>query len=1188
MKVLNIRLKNINTLKGEWEIDFDRSPLKEAGLFAITGPNGSGKTTIFDAISLGLYGETARLKNSPEQIMSKQTSDCYATVTFAVGSAVFRSTWSLHLSDGRPLAPEMSLVELNGTEQVLADTIVTARSRVTELIGLDFKRFFRSMVLAQGEFASLLNALDNERIEILEKVVGPDFYTKTLAELNTNAETEDNKLTALKEEIQNMPLMSPPEVKALEDTAEQMEDDLKEAEQRLPGLDAKKQQRRLFDQLNEEHDANQKRLIEVRGRKEKMQPDLLRLEKAIAGEPFVKDLGRLNRSQAKMSEYANTLSALRSEITDLTEQLTTIHAEVNRQALEVHQEQNAWTERRELIEKTIELDREIQTASTLLQKLTEKRSAIETELKIKATDQETTRRQIAENETLLATTERWLKEHVADESLVNDLVELKDALEQLKSCRQDLVAHTAGQKSTQKAEKKSSVLLAKSTRKLEKLRLKAEKLQNRRDKLEKMHTSLLDGESLEQLEKALEDQKKQRMNFKSMLKLCKTYDRQEKGDGHALELVLKSAEQQHGDLLKQLGQEQKNLTKVNNIAKFERCRKQLKDKEPCPLCGSAEHPYAELKPPFDKDPAEIVREQEHLIETLRHQIETLADKIAGLKDRHVRYMETKRQWSQLSHATGTEWTLGDRLSIKVAVRTLKKALRSQKARIRQIRRLTKKMAKLDKALEKQSMKITAKQQGLDQLVDDLNRHNQTLSDIQKETQTVGQRETELVQNLGKRLDVFNQAMPASGTEDEWMRRLEHKRTDYLNHVRKRSELNTRILALKDTALGFPAKIERLQKEVNFADEQVNTEQEALATLKSKRQKLFGTGDALAEKQETEQMLNDRQKELEAVQQQTRQVRRTLSEKENLKHTTEKLWQDTQSECEKIEQKILNAAIAAGFSSLEELQSSLLDSEQRQDLEQQQVAVDNEINQYTKQIEAIRKERDQEDLKALAGQSLEDLNLEVQDLRKQKDHLAQELATASDRLEHQQAAEKEYQQKLQELEQQEKVCDRIHAEKHIFETAPEAEIKMRLRELMLDRLLEHSNKHLEDLSGRYYLRRRVMNGLGLEIEDAHHQKSRRTVNTLSGGESFLVSLSLALGLADMTANGRQIESLFVDEGFGCLDDETLYNVLSTLKNLKKNGKTVGVISHVKKVEDEISTKIKIKKMPGGISRLDVVA
>jgi exonuclease SbcC len=139
---------------------------------------------------------------------------------------------------------------------------------------------------------------------------------------------------------------------------------------------------------------------------------------------------------------------------------------------------------------------------------------------------------------------------------------------------------------------------------------------------------------------------------------------------------------------------------------------------------------------------------------------------------------------------------------------------------------------------------------------------------------------------------------------------------------------------------------------------------------------------------------------------------------------------------------------------------------------------------------------------------------------------------------------------------------MHEEKEFFESAGEADIKKRVQELMLERLLEHSNPRLEELSGRYYLRCREKHGMALEIEDIFHlfhQRARRPINTLSGGESFVVSLAMALGLSDIASNGRKIESLFIDEGFGYLDDETLYNVLSTLKNLKTNGKMVCVIS-----------------------------
>ena len=97
-----------------------------------------------------------------------------------------------------------------------------------------------------------------------------------------------------------------------------------------------------------------------------------------------------------------------------------------------------------------------------------------------------------------------------------------------------------------------------------------------------------------------------------------------------------------------------------------------------------------------------------------------------------------------------------------------------------------------------------------------------------------------------------------------------------------------------------------------------------------------------------------------------------------------------------------------------------------------------------------------------------------------------------------------------------------------------------------------------------------------------------MKTLSGGESFLVSLCLALGLSDMAAQHRKIESLFLDEGFGVLDDEMLYKVMSALKGLRAIGKTIGIVSHVKRLADEIPTQIRLEKRPGGSSRITVVA
>ncbi len=249
MKILNVRFKNINTLKGEWEIHFDRSPLKESGLFAITGPNGSGKTTIFDAISLGIYGETARLKNSPEQIMSKQTSRCFSMVTFSVNGNVYRSTWSLRSAQGKTLPPEMKLFEMNGKERLLEDKISMVRNRIAALTGLDFKRFSRSSMLVQGEFSAFLNALDNERAEILDKIVGKDIFSEVSKGAFENAETAVKKLQALKQEIQDFPLMHRSEVENLKETVQQLEEEFNEADRLIFTLNENENRRKRYDQL---------------------------------------------------------------------------------------------------------------------------------------------------------------------------------------------------------------------------------------------------------------------------------------------------------------------------------------------------------------------------------------------------------------------------------------------------------------------------------------------------------------------------------------------------------------------------------------------------------------------------------------------------------------------------------------------------------------------------------------------------------------------------------------------------------------------------------------------------------------------------------------------------------------------------------------------------------------------------
>ena len=153
MKILAIRFRNLNSLVGEWSIDLRHPAYEEQGLFAITGPTGAGKTTILDAVCLALYGRTPRLvnvKKSGNEIMSRQTGDCFAEVLFRVGGQEFRCHWSQRRARKKPSGElQDPRHELSCGDKVLESSIKGVARRVEELTGMDFARFTRAVLLAQ-------------------------------------------------------------------------------------------------------------------------------------------------------------------------------------------------------------------------------------------------------------------------------------------------------------------------------------------------------------------------------------------------------------------------------------------------------------------------------------------------------------------------------------------------------------------------------------------------------------------------------------------------------------------------------------------------------------------------------------------------------------------------------------------------------------------------------------------------------------------------------------------------------------------------------------------------------------------------------------------------------------------------------------------------------------------------------
>ena len=1211
MKILAIRLKNLASLAGPFEIDFTAEPLASAGLFAITGPTGAGKSTLLDALCLALFGAVPRLGDTgqakmpdadsdisigdPRTLLRRGTGGGYAEVDFVgVNGRRYRARWEANRArdkaSGKLQNSRQSLIDLD-SDQLLASQKTEYKTQLELALGLNFEQFTRAVLLAQSEFSAFLKANDNERSELLEKLTDTALYTQLGRRAFDKAKDAKDAHKQLQDQATGVvPL-------AAEARAE-LDQQLATAQQQL------KTQQAQLKQLELQHTW----LKELREWQERQQSATEQLQRAQAdwdGQGQQRqDLSRLEhlapqRHQfARQVELGTLLTPLAAQIQQHREQQTALHTRQEQAHAQQVAAQAALAEALKHQADAVPLLRQAVEAQSTLAHLTKdlaKRTEDQQQHEVAYTQGQTLLKGLQDKHTHVAERLQRLAAELERSAALAPLSDAwgayRDRLQQLMLIGNRL---NKGQSELPQLEQRATIA--------------AEKFAQQRDALDLLYQEAgaephAVAEQIQLLASLLQDNRKQQRAFEDLTRL---WDNQQQLDQYAASLTQKLADaQQQREQLNQSGLQTKaelavaeqTLTVTKQLlerqrlarsASVEELREQLQDDQPCPVCGSHEHPYhqpeALLQSLGRHDENEEATAQK-AVDVLKEKLTELRGEVGGLIAQQKEFLQQQEQLATQQHA----------LKPSLDAHPLSASLFNQDAAKRstwlaqQLAQLTQSITQDEQrqgALLNLQQNAGRLQQQLQAAQDASQQARQLLVDQQRELSNDRERLDEelhafasllpaetleglrrepaatfmqLDQQVSQRLEQLGHQRDELAEQQERQQAIEKEQTHQQHRQQQLDALHqhvTELSAQRQAAqeqltalLGDHASAEQWQQQLDQAVAQARQrETDANQQLQDLRNALVQLAADLKAQQERQQALTAEQHSLDE----------RLSE-----------WRALHPE---LDDEGLMRLLAFDDSQISALRQQVQHSEKA--VEQAKVLL-HEREQRLAEHQALH--NGNLDADQLDG-SLATLN---QQLAEGEKHCAELRARQAEDQRRQDANHALAEQITQAYEEWQRWA-RLNA---LIGSATGDTFRKIAQAYNLDLLVHHANVQLRQLVRRYRLKRGG-SMLGLLVMDTEMGDELRSVHSLSGGETFLVSLALALGLASMASSTLKIESLFIDEGFGSLDPESLQLAMDALDGLQAQGRKVAVISHVQEMHERIPVQIQVKRQGNGLSTLEV--
>lgn len=1215
MQILKLSFENINSLKGAWTIDF-QAPDFRSGIFAIVGPTGSGKTTILDAICLALYGHTPRIGSitqNANEVMNRDCDSCRSSLEFQTLSGRYRATWSQkkqkNFDKTGKYGQVVSTMEKfeDGCWIPITDgsKVTSKKQEVQKIIGLSFDQFKRSVMLSQGDFAAFLKSKPNEKAQTLEQITGTQIYSLLSTKVYDLAEEQKKLYEDKQREVELSPVLDDAvvltkqeQLKGITEEAKVLETQISKIEKESRWISETAELRNQFLRVK----AELERLKENRNeffRKE----NVVRL--AEHAQNILPIFNTLIDKQSLREDSIKEKSAAENELVNATKSLK--EKDFNFKAAEeaLNNENLQKPKKLALFSQIESLDAEI---SPLI-----KSSRLAQEEKIKLENETADCKDHlnkAKEDIRKLEEDREKRDLERKEDIKGAfLYQRKDELRDCKITAETLSAALADAEG--KADKASETVKSQE-KEAEALRIRKEKIASviEADKVllkeaEKRLSEILDGKTLDELTqeqlsfseqiplleavksalKAVCDQKEEIVRQEDVMQRdsAELDNWSSKKEGYEKEIQSLTSRQEELEALVQIDE----LTKV---------RAELKEGEPCPVCGSLEHPFAANLPPevaTAKERLAVVKEESTDLQKNQKEADR---KIDVLKDRIL--VSEKRLKELRKNLDLAE----EELTLKCGRAGLTREGVTEEAAAVLITKKESLLIDIKKRIAKArdaESKAAAAKEKIAGTTEELHRAEMVFSNAQTkfesaksllaQAQTGREKaRTELEQFWRKTAKEYGSVITDGelfAHNPELFKRWIAKAAKYEELLESCREIENSLAIKKGTLPGLVESVERLEKSSREKSDQAAELQTELKTKQLQRDKLFGTKLVEIERKAYERLLSQLAEAKDQAYENLSKARSVQAAAEQRLKTAEQRSAEAEKNLLSAKTEWTDALKKEKFESEEDWRRARLDSEAIN-------ALHKEITDYKAQSrsaadrfsEADKKLAEKESQK-LTDKSLEVLEAEKREasaekekLLEQKGELQKELKTDEEARIKRAGIEDE----LKKLKHQVAVWDRLNT---LVGSSSGDKYRRYVQSLVLLTLLKNANVELTKLHSRYRL---AKGGGDMEIKviDSDLADQERPTDNLSGGETFIVSLALALGLAQMASNNVRIDSLFLDEGFGTLDDDSLEKALNALSSLNAQGKTVGLISHVDQIKERIPSKIVVKRSAQpGVSRLE---